>query len=151
MHLKNELKAMLREDYVNPALYKDDNTGRIEQKLYSLRKDLDFFWRHENNVTDRVLELMTELFYYKRALSTNIVYSTSMGKDQKKYLNARMALTVITPFNEKHIRVTANYYLGEMKDFLNNNGEVDSELIAELSKGPLTEKLVTKILEMKWS
>jgi hypothetical protein len=37
-----------------------------------------------------------------------------------------------------------------MKDFLNNNGEVDSELIAELSKGPLTEKLVTKILEMKW-
>ena len=150
MHLKNELKAMLREDYVNPALYKDDNTGRIEQKLHSLRKDLDFFWRHENNVTDRVLELMTELFYYKRALSTNIVYSTSMGKDQKKYLNARMALTVITPFDEKPIRVTANYYLGEMKDFLNNNGEVDSELIAELSKGPLTEKLVTKIVEMKW-
>jgi hypothetical protein len=61
-----------------------------------------------------------------------------------------MALTVITPFDEKPIRVTANYYLGEMKDFLNNNGEVDSELIAELSKGPLTEKLVTKILEMKW-
>jgi hypothetical protein len=150
MHLKNELKVMLQEDYVNPALYKDDNTGRIEQKLHSLRKDLDFFWRHENNVTDRVLELMTELFYYKRALSTNIVYSTSMGKDQKKYLNARMALTVITPFDEKPIRVTANYYLGEMKDFLNNNGEVDSELIAELSKGPLTEKLVTKILEMKW-
>jgi hypothetical protein len=150
MHLKNELKVMLREDYVNPALYKDDNTGRIEQKLHSLRKDLDFFWRHENNVTDRVLELMTELFYYKRALSTNIVYSTSMGKEQKKYLNARMALTVITPFDEKPIRVTANYYLGEMKDFLNNNGEVDSELIAELSKGPLTEKLVTKILEMKW-
>ena len=149
MHLINELKAMLREDYVNPVLYKDDNTGRIGLKLHSLRKDLDFFWRHENNVTDRVLELMTELFYYKRALSTNIVYSTSMGKDQKKYLNARMALTVITPFDEKPIRVTANYYLGEMKDFLNNNGEVDFELIAELSKGPLTEKLVTKILEMK--
>lgn len=148
MHLKNELKAMLREDYVNPALYKDDNTGRIEQKLHSLRKDLNFFWRHENNVTDRVLELMTELFYYKRALSTNIVYSTSMGKDKKKFMNARMALTVITAFDEKPTRVIANFYLGEMKDFLNNNGEVDSELISELSKGPLTEKLVAKILEM---
>ncbi len=150
MHLKNEFKAMLREDYVNPALYKNDNTGSIEYKIRTIRKDLDFFSRQDKNETERILELMTELFYYKRALSTNIVYSTSMGKDKKKYLNARMALTVITPFDEKPIRVTANYYLGEMKDFLNNNGEVDSELIAELSKGPLTEKLVTKILEMKW-
>lgn len=148
MHLKNELKAMLREDYVNRALYKDDNTGRIEQKLLSLRKDLDFFWRHDKNVTDRILELMTESYYYKRALSTNIVYSTSMGKDKKKYINARMALTVLTSFEERPIRVTANYYLGEMDDFLNNNGEVDSKRIAELSKGPLTEKLVAKILEM---
>lgn len=148
MHLKNELKAMLREDYVNRALYKDDNTGRIEQKLLSLRKDLDFFWRHDKNVTDRILELMTESYYYKRALSTNIVYSTSMGKDKKKYINARMALTVLTSFEERSIRVTANYYLGEMDDFLNNNGEVDSKRIAELSKGPLTEKLVAKILEM---
>ncbi len=147
MNFKSELEAMLNDDFIDHELYLRLNSHSIGNRVKSLTFDLKYLIEQQKNVTNRVLDIMTELTCYKSALNTDISYSTSNGEDGSKYISARAALTIKLTNEKKSKRVISNFYLGDINKFIRQDGKIDIKLVKELGGAAVIQKLVTKVLE----
>lgn len=147
MNYKAEFEAMLEEDYIDHKLYMNLNNHSIENRIKSLLYEIRYLNGQQKNVTLRILDVMTELYCYKAALNTEISYSTSIGEDGAKYISARAALSIKLTNEKKSKRVVSNFYLGDIKRFIREDGKVNVIWVKELGGGQVIEKLVSKLME----
>ena len=147
MNYKTEFEAMLNEDYIDNGLYIELNADSIGNRIKSLIYELRYLNDQQKNVTNRILDVMTELYCYKMVLNTEISYSTSIGEDGAQYISARAALSIKLKNDKKSKRVVSNFYLGDINQFIREDGRINVKLVKEKGGGQVIEKLVSKLLD----
>jgi hypothetical protein len=145
MSYRLDFIEMMEERYIADSLFSEMLDHSVRDNVYRLYLDLRSECSNHRPNLDKIFNFMSELQFYKLALTSKINTSVTESDEGTRYINARASVTLKSRGKEKSKRIWATHYLGPYFDFVTNNGKVDIRHVKYKGRGPVVLKLVEKL------